>query len=108
MVRPTFRSITYEGLKAGNEITVEYETSDHFSAYFDTCLVLNDENYPSSTCLVESPSLFGWYFTYQTKTTLVHDVDPGTKCFLKIYNHAQACDHYVTTLQGKAKKNFFK
>ncbi|RIA82935.1 hypothetical protein C1645_834594 [Glomus cerebriforme] len=83
---PTLLSIKSEGLKAGDKITIVYKTSFNLPAYLTACLVLNDEICLSSTQLKKSPNLLEWNYIYETETQLVNDIDPGTDCYLMIFD----------------------
>ncbi|RIA82928.1 hypothetical protein C1645_834586 [Glomus cerebriforme] len=100
---PTLLSIKSEGLKAGDKITIAYKTTFNLPAYLTACLVLNDEISLSSTQLKKSPDLLEWNYIYETETQLVNDIDPGTECYLMIFDiNFIICGFYhVENLQVK-------
>src|SRR5688572_17228074 len=106
---PTFLSFESEGLKAGDVITVVYETSFNFAAYLTAFLILNGEVCLSSTQLIKSPNLFSWNYIYETKARLINDVVPGTECYLMILDNIyRICGYYhIGNLRGKLNFSFF-
>src|SRR4051794_26887542 len=100
---PTLLSIQSDGLKAGDEITAVYKTSFNFPSYLVACLVLNDDICSSLTKLKKSPNLLDWHYTYETKAKLINDVDPGTGCYLMIFDNIfRKCGFYhLENLRGK-------
>ncbi|RIA82933.1 hypothetical protein C1645_834592 [Glomus cerebriforme] len=99
---PTLLSIQSEGFKSGDKIIV-YKTTFNLPAYLTACLVLNDEICLSSTQLKKSPDLLEWNYIYETEAKLVNNIDPGTRCYLMIFDNIfRICGfYYVDNLQVK-------
>src|SRR5947199_869523 len=98
----TLLSFQSNGLKAGDEITAVYKTLFNFPTYLFACLVLNGDICFSSTQLKKSPNLLDWHYTYETKAKLINDVDPGTGCYLMIFDNIfRMCGFYhLENLRG--------
>ncbi|EXX75673.1 hypothetical protein RirG_039890 [Rhizophagus irregularis DAOM 197198w] len=124
---PILVSIESNGLKAGDEIIVVYKTKFFLPAYLTALLALKPFDHfdvfhvksylsPSSTQLRESSNLLDNHYTYETRATLINDVDHHEiGCYLIIIdNFERICGQfYVKSLSGKLEKikflfSFFK
>jgi hypothetical protein len=105
---PILISIESNGLKAGDEIIVIYKTEFHLPAYLTACLALdvfNDKIYLSSstTQLKVNPDLLDRHYTYETRATLINDVDRHEiGCYLIIFDNIyRICGYFhVKNLGG--------
>ncbi|CAG8507642.1 uncharacterized protein OCT59_009074 [Rhizophagus irregularis] len=109
---PILVSIESNGLKAGDEIIVVYKTKFFLPAYLTALLALKPFDHfdvfhvksylsPSSTQLRESSNLLDNHYTYETRATLINDVDHHEiGCYLIIIdNFERICGQfYVKSL----------
>lgn len=115
---PILVSIESNGLKAGDEIIVVYKTEFFLPAYLTALLALKPFDHfdvfhvkiylsPSSTQLRVSPNLLDRHYTYETRATLINDVDHHEiGCYLIIIdNFERICgEFYFKSLSGKLEK----
>lgn len=115
---PILVSIESNGFKAGDEIIAVYKTEFNLPAYltailaldpFDHFDVFDDKIYlsPSSTQLKVSPNLLDRHYTYETRATLINDVDHHEIGFYLIIfdNFERVCGYFpFKNLSGKLEK----
>ncbi|PKC72891.1 hypothetical protein RhiirA1_437960 [Rhizophagus irregularis] len=117
---PILVSIESNGLKAGDEIIVVYKTKFFLPAYLTALLALKPFDHfdvhvkiylsPSSTQLRVSPNLLDRHYTYETRATLINDVDHHEiGCYLIIIdNFERICGQfYVKSLSDTMIKTNF-